>query len=469
MTTAINSPGGNGIDAVDLLPTDTICALATPAGRGGIGVIRISGPDAFAIIDALTARSPERSWRIRRGHSLHRAVIVDAGGDAIDDVLLAIFHGPKSYTGEDVVEISGHGGPVPIRQILLRLYDAGARAANPGEFTQRAFLNGKLDLAQAEAVADAIEADTDEAHRLARRQQSGRLSHAVEAIRDIVLGILARIEASIDFPEDVGELDVDLCRVETLAAIDRIQSLLATADAGILLREGIKVVLAGRPNVGKSSLMNALLRTDRAIVTPIPGTTRDVIEESANVRGIRVRFVDTAGVRESDDPVERIGVERTRASIDTADIALFVLDAVDGRTPIDEELMAALTEIPVVAVWNKADIAAAAAPPGTIAVSALTGWNIESLESAIVDAASRGTAGALENASAVVTHSRHRHALKVAAERLHDAVNTLDAALPADFVSIDVRGALVALGEITGATATDDIINEIFSRFCIGK
>jgi len=398
---------------------DTICALATPPGTGGIGVIRVSGPAAFAIVDRATWRpnhTPCAGWA---GYTLHRADIVHPTGEVIDGVLLAVFHAPRSYTGEDVVEISGHGGPVPLRQILARLMQCGARMARPGEFTQRAFLNGKLDLAQAEAVGDIIAARTEEAHRLARRQSEGRLSSAVKEIREIVLGVLARIEASIDFPEDVGELDTDACLSELASAERRVGVLLATADQGILYREGLKVVLAGRPNVGKSSLLNALLRADRAIVTPVPGTTRDVIEETLNLRGIPLRVVDTAGLRETEDEVEQIGVARTRASLADADIALLILDATAGETD------------------------------------------------ALAEMALGGRAADTEDT--FVTHARHKQALETAQARLTDARKTINAALPADFVSIDVRGVLDALGEITGETAGEDVISEIFARFCIGK
>ena len=451
---------------VDLVSADTICALATPPGRGGIGIIRISGPTAIDIVDALT----HRKWRHRRPRTLTRSVIVDTAGDPIDDVLIAVFHAPNSYTGDDVVEVHAHGGPIPLRRILAELYSLGARQAGPGEFTQRAFLNGKLDLAQAEAVADVIEADTVEAHRLALGQQSGRLSRTVEEIRDTILGVLARIEASIDFPEDVGELDVAVCRNEILSAQAIVDRLLATADTGILYREGIKVVLAGRPNVGKSSLMNAVLRTERAIVTPIPGTTRDLIEEGANIGGVRIRIVDTAGVRETTDAVEKIGVDRTRASIDTADLTIFVIDSTVGRTHEDVAILNGIPGKSVIEVWNKADIAGdAATPVNAIQVSALTGDGIENLEAAIVKTATQGQTVAIDSQGAVVTHSRHRHALRSARTHLDEGLATINQNLPADFISIDVRGALVALGEITGATATDDIINEIFSRFCIGK
>ena len=447
---------------------DTICALATPPGTGGIGVIRVSGPAAFAIVDRVSWRpnhTPCRGWA---GHTLHRADIVHPTGEVIDDVLLAIFHAPRSYTGEDVVEISAHGGPVPLRQILGRLLQCGARLARPGEFTQRAFLNGKMDLAQAEAVGDLIAAQTEQAYRLARRQTEGQLSRAVAEVRMIALGVLARIEASIDFPEDVGELDIDACLAELTQAERQLGELLATADGGILYREGLKVVLAGRPNVGKSSLLNALLRTNRAIVTPIPGTTRDVIEETLNLRGIPLRAVDTAGLRETTDEVERLGVERTRESLADADITLLILDASAGETPEDTVLREAWADRPHLIVWNKWDLKPGADLPAEgIVVSASTGWNLIALEDALVDLALGGSP--TESEGTVVTHARHKQALESASAHLTEAQQTLTALLPADFASIDVRGALDALGKITGETATEDIIEEIFSRFCIGK
>ena len=447
---------------------DTICALATPPGTGGLGVIRVSGPAAFAIVDRATWRpnhTPCAGWA---GYTLHRADIVHPTGEVIDSVLLAVFHAPRSYTGEDLVEISAHGGPVPLRQILGRLLQCGARVARPGEFTQRAFMNGKMDLAQAEAVGDIIAARTEQAHRLARRQSEGRLSVAVGEVREIALGVLARIEASIDFPEDVGELDTDACRSEIAQAERKVGALLANADQGILYREGLKVVLAGRPNVGKSSLLNALLRADRAIVTAVPGTTRDVIEETLNLRGIPLRAVDTAGLRETEDEVERIGVARTRASLADADIALLILDATSGETEEDTALRAELAGCPHIVVWNKWDLKPGEDPPAHgIVVSAMTGWNLFALEDALAEMALGGRSADTEDT--FVTHARHKQALESALARLMDAQKTLDAALPADFLSIDVRGVLSALGEITGETAGEDVISEIFARFCIGK
>ncbi len=455
--------------SISAQPDDTICALATPSGAGGIGVIRVSGLGAFAIADRVSVRRGQKKCVDYSGHTLHRAEITERDGEVIDDVLLAVFHAPRSYTGEDVVEISAHGGPVPLRRIIARLLESGARLARPGEFTQRAFLNGKMDLAQAEAVGDIIAAQTGAAHRLARRQSAGFLSRAVADMRSVVLGVLARIEASIDFPEDVGELDTELCQREIAEAQTRIETLLATADRGILLREGAKIVLAGRPNVGKSSLLNALLQTDRAIVTPVPGTTRDVIEETLNLRGIPVRLTDTAGLRETSDEVERIGVARTRDSLSDADLVVLILDATAGETPEDTALRTELAQHAPLIVWNKWDLLPLeqAFPAEGLPVSAAICWNIAPLEEALAERILGGAAPAADGAA--VTHARHKHALESARTRLHDARQTLEADLPADFVSIDIRGALEALGLITGETATEDILAEIFSKFCIGK
>lgn len=443
---------------------ETICALATPPGLGGLGVARVSGPSAFAVVDAATRGG--RPCASFAGHTLHRSRIKDAGGGVIDDVLVSVFHAPRSYTGEDVAEISGHGSPLLLGQVLARLLDCGARAARPGEFTERAFLNGKMDLAQAEAVGDLIAAQTAEAQRLARRQSEGRLSQAVQAIRSGVLGVLAQIEATIDFPEEVGDLDSAACEAALSNADHQIADLLATAGYGILVREGLSVVLAGRPNVGKSSLLNVLLRTDRAIVTPIPGTTRDVLEETVNLRGVPLRLSDTAGLRETTDEVERIGVARTRAGMDAADLILLVLDAEAGETAEDADLRRTLKNRPHLVVWNKWDVSAQSALPAVgVPVSALTGWNLDALEAALLQTALGGAAPE----SALVTHARHQQALSAASLQIDAARQSLAAALPADFASIDLRGALNTLGTITGETATEDVIAEIFSRFCIGK
>ena len=449
------------------MPDDeTICALATPPGTGGLGMIRVSGPSAFAVVDAATGGG--RPCASFAGHTLHRSRITEAGGSVIDDVLVSVFHAPRSYTGEDVAEISAHGNPLILGQILARLLAGGARPARPGEFTERAFLNGKMDLAQAEAVADLIAAQTAQAQVQARRQSEGKLSRAVQAIRHGVLGVLAQIEATIDFPEEVGELDAAACEVALTDAGRQIDDLLATADSGILVREGLSVVLAGRPNVGKSSLLNALLRTDRAIVTPIPGTTRDTLEETISLGGVALRLSDTAGLRETADEIERIGVARTHDSIGRAALVLLVLDAEIGETPEDADLRRALGNRPHLLVWNKWDRAVQAAPPPEgVAVSALTGWNLDALEAALFQTVLGGAISPAE--STLVTHARHKQALQASAEQIDAARQSLASGLPADFASIDLRGALSALGMITGETATEDVIAEIFSRFCIGK
>lgn len=446
---------------------DTICAQATPPGSGGVGILRISGDAAFVVADAVLRHN--KPCRLHAGHTLHRASVIDpATVEPIDDVLVAVFHAPRSYTGNDVVEISCHGGPIPMRRTLQALLAAGARMAEPGEFTFRAYMNGKLDLAQAEAVGDIIAARTDEAHHAAQSQHRGVLSNALLAIRDIFLGVLARIEASIDFSDDVGDLDFDICRAELARADAAITHLLDSAARGMLYRDGASVVLLGRPNVGKSSLMNALLRTQRAIVTPIPGTTRDAIEETLVVKGIPMRLIDTAGLRETSDIVEQLGVARSHAAARDADVALIVIDAANPFTAGDARAIESAHERVRLVVANKIDAAPnRAAPQGSIGVSALTGEGIEALEEAIADRLLAGSAPAIDEA--VVTKARHKEALLGARSSVANAMATIDAAMPPDFLAIDVRGAIDAIEQITGATSADDVINEIFSRFCIGK
>jgi len=433
-------------------------------------VIRISGSDAISICGRVLKMASGRALKNCPVQSVRRAEAIDFSGNIIDDVLVTVFRAPRSYTGDDIVEISAHGGPVTLRRILTTLFGAGAHAAQPGEFTLRAFLKGKLDLAQAEAVADLIGAETETAARLALRQQAGALSRRVLVIREIILGVLALVEASIDFPEDVGELDTVYCFGELSKAHKTIEHVLKTADAGILYRDGAKIVLAGRPNVGKSSLMNALLRVGRAIVTPIPGTTRDVLEESFNLRGIPVRAVDTAGIRETTDEVELIGVQRSHEAIQNADLVILVLDSTDGWTQEDRDVLKAIGFKPHLVLWNKADLAIPReTASGELVVSAETGLHLDQLEEKLADLLTHGEVLAEDAEDVVVTHVRHREALKAAARALEQSLESLASGLPTDFVSIDVHGALFALGEITGITTGEDIISEIFARFCIGK
>jgi len=458
---------------------DTIAAIATPPGEGGIGIVRVSGPRALAIADRLFA-SGSRAPSHLASHTIRYGKIRDtATGERVDDALLLLFRAPRSYTGEDVVEFSCHGGPAILRRVLGLALREGARLAEPGEFTLRAYLNGRMDLAQAEAVCDQVRARTDAARRLALSQREGVLSREVGRLRQEVVGAMAAVEASIDFSDEVGDLDYPALEARLRRIRGEVEALEATSQAGRVFREGVRVAIVGRPNVGKSSLLNALLREERAIVTPVPGTTRDLIEEAASIRGIPVRAIDTAGIRQTCDPVEQIGVARARAALERADVALVVLDAVEGWTAGDAEAAAAAAGRQAVWALNKRDLAeesalaariaeardrAGGAP--VVAVSALTGEGLDSLEEALAAAALHG---ALPEAAAVVTNVRHAEALRRAAASLQEAEATTLQALPPDLITVDLRGALDALGEITGETASDEVIHRIFRDFCIGK
>jgi tRNA modification GTPase len=441
---------------------DTIAAIATAAGEAGIGVVRLSGPDSLAIGRALF-RPSARDCAFE-SHRLYHGRIVD-GAETVDEVLLAYMKGPRSYTAEDVVEVHGHGGTLPLERILHLALAHGARLANPGEFTLRAFLNGRLDLTRAEAVADVIQARSDASLRLAVNQLSGRLASAIDGVRRRILGVMTQLEANIDFSED----DVPPAASAALAnelspALDDLCRLLRAADEGILYRRGARVAIAGQPNAGKSSLLNALLRTSRAIVTPIAGTTRDTIEESINLAGLPVVLVDTAGITETADPVEAIGVGRSRQAIAEADLVLFVYDAALGWQPEDEELLAGAAGKPTLLAANKCDLVSGA-PACGLPVSAITGDGLTELE--------RELRGRLAPASSVddilVNNLRHKTLLEDAAGHVRDAIDSLRQERAADFVSIDLRAGLAALGAITGDEVSETLLDEIFSRFCIGK
>jgi tRNA modification GTPase len=470
---------------------DTIAAIATPPGAGGIGIVRVSGPEAFSVGMALfrPATSSGANDEPPSSHLLTYGHVFDPdSGEVVDEVLAAFMRAPRTYTREDVVEINAHGGPLVLRRILELVLAAGARSARPGEMTLRAFLNGRLDLAQAEAVMALINAETDSGRRLALLQFQGALSERVRAARDDAMAALVRIEASIDFPEeevppaDPAELDALMQR-----ALEEVDRLLAGADRGRVLREGLRVALVGRPNVGKSSLLNALLGTERAIVTPVAGTTRDTIEERATLGGVGLHLVDTAGLSPTEDPVERIGVERSRAAARAADLLLLVVDASQPLGDLDlraaaelhalreEECAAEVSERPVVLVLNKSDLPAMVSvaeasllwPGAPMAhTSALAPDGTHDLEERIVALA---LGGSVQPSDALVSAARHRDALRRAREHVVAARATLADGLPLDFVSIDLRSALEALGTITGETATADLLDAIFAEFCIGK
>jgi tRNA modification GTPase len=501
------------------MQNDTIAAIATPPGIGGLGVIRVSGPGAFATVLPLLRQVGGRS-DLPQSHLLTYGHIVDpATGEIFDEVLVAFMRAPRTYTREDVAEIQGHGGPLVLQRVLQLILAQGVRLARPGEFTMRAFLNGRLDLAQAEAVMDLIHAQTEAGLRLALQQFRGRVSEQVQDARHNIQGAVARIEASIDFPEE----DVPIPRPEelrplVLAAQQQVDALLAGSEQGRLYRQGLRTAIIGRPNVGKSSLLNALLRSERAIVTPIAGTTRDTVEEVANLRGIPLHLIDTAGITPTDDPIEQMGVQRSRAAAESADVVLLVFDGAEKLTEQDylvsRELQAmgfgvgepastvearhvgarggvgeggvgpcgcpggagTLARRPVIMVVNKVDRLLAleldqvrSLWPGAplVRTSTLTGSGLSDLEETIAELVLAGKA--LQRDSVLVTSARHQDALRRAAQHLQASLATLEQGLPLDFVSIDLRAAFDALGEVTGEAVSEDLLDRIFSEFCIGK
>ena len=498
---------------------DTIAAIATPVGSGGVAVIRVSGPQALAIADRLF-RTPELEpldpplvarpgkqllygWLVdpdaepkpgstrgtgilgrgtgmlARGSALNgRGAGASAGAWVIDEAVMLVFRAPHSYTTEDVVEFQCHASIAGVQKILMRCLAEGARLAAPGEFTKRAFLGGRIDLAQAEAICDVTSAKTEKSLQVAISQLEGQLSDITRRIRDQVKQVLAQLEASIDFPDEIDEVAPG----ELSRAIGRIRGdlddLLATATHGKLLREGVSLAIVGRPNVGKSRLLNALLRSDRAIVTDIPGTTRDVIEETLAIRGACFRVIDTAGIRmDAADQVEAIGIERSRHALTTADLRLVVLDGSQPLTGADREVLDAAAVMPSLIVLNKIDAvedlrgAIAAVRPDAhglpiVAVSAKFGQGLEDLEQAVLELA---LGGEVSTVSGVAINARHEAALRSADESLERAMETAGQAMPADFVAIDLKAAVAALGEITGEDLTEEVIDHIFANFCVGK
>ena len=445
---------------------DTIAAIATPLGEGGIGVIRLSGPEAKAVGERLVGR-PLLSRRL-----LYGRVRDPSNGDTVEEVMVVLMQRPHTYTREDVVEISCHGGPVPLQEVLQLCLREGARLANPGEFTLRAFLNGRIDLAQAEAVLDIVKTKTAAGLRLAIQGLGGRLSGSIRDIRTQGMSVLAYLTARIDFPEDEVEKQEEFDPLFTLQQVqDSLGKLLATADAGIVYRLGVRTAIVGRPNVGKSSLLNRLLGEERAIVTPVPGTTRDTVEETANLGGIPFVLVDTAGLRESKEMVEGLGIERSHRALQQADLALLVVDASEPLTPTDRVILAEVGERTTLLVANKSDLPRkadlASLQWSPVFVSALTGEGISELQQRMVEPVLKGQV--VSSDEAVVTNPRHKAALEVAQRHLEGAAQSLTQGLPDDFVTIDLHAALNALGEITGETVTEELLDQIFSRFCIGK
>jgi len=469
---------------------DTICAIATPAGEGGIGIVRLSGPQALVVASQVVRLRSGAPLTSVPSHTLHLADLVIPTSDKreearvvhkrppvsglLDEALVVYMKAPRSFTAEDVVEIQSHGGALVLEMVCKVCIESGARMAEPGEFTKRAFLNGRLDLSQAEAVLDTIRATSSAGLNVAQRQLRGDLAREVEQARTSLLMVLAHVEAGIDFvDEDISFLQRDeLVRIvkEACAVVRKLE---ATAQDGRILREGARVVILGRANVGKSSLLNRFLREERAIVTAIPGTTRDVIEESIDLDGVRIRLVDTAGVRETEDIVEQEGIKRTRAAQDEADLLLVVVDGSVPLTSDDRELLSAVRDRKHVVLLNKADLADMAETDAALAghllyvISAKTGLGVEMVKSALRAQLMSGGFEATEGV--MVTNVRHRDALRRAGESLGQALESVQCGMAGELVSIDVRAAADALGEITGAITTDEILGRIFSEFCIGK
>lgn len=457
---------------------DTIAAISTPLGEGGIGIVRVSGPDAFAIASRLF-RDPSggrprmlKPWGIRYG------VVVDAEtGEEIDEALAGAMPGPHSFTREDVVEFSCHGGAGVLSRVLEAVLRCGARLAEPGEFTKRAFLSGRIDLAQAEAVIDVIRARTDSARRLALANLRGGLSAKVNVVRDDTMRLLAEIEAAVDFPED----DIDTLSMSTVASVSleiagRLRESAAAARRGRVYRDGVKVVIAGRANVGKSSLLNAVLGHSRAIVTDVPGTTRDAIEDWTSIDGVPVGLVDTAGLRQTKDLVERLGVERAERYMDEADLVILVIDASSPVTSEDVALLGRMEGKDGIVVLNKCDLPVRADEmevrrrAGNIPVlriSALDGTGVDVLGKTIASLAVTGVAGASEGS--LMANARQQEALERAASALEEAARGVEGGVPPDLAAIDVREALFWLDQITGRSASEDLLDRIFSEFCIGK
>jgi tRNA modification GTPase len=466
---------------------DTIAAIATPLGEGGLAVVRLSGPQALAVADQCFVPVGKSSLKPSEApsHTVQYGRI-ERRGQPVDEVLAAILRAPRTFTREDVVEISCHGGLLPAKLVLDVLLENGARLAEPGEFTKRAFLNGRIDLAQAEAVADLIHSRTELALAAAHEQLAGKLSQRINQLRDDLVKTLAHVEAHIDFPdEDIAPDTKEQLLKRLQTGVEFMDELLRTAHEGQILRRGIRTAIIGRPNAGKSSLLNQLLGHDRAIVSTIPGTTRDTIEETANIRGVPVVFIDTAGLREAGDEIEAEGIRRSRESLAKAELILHVLDASEPLTEGDRKYLAEFEGKKRILVLNKTDLprrlvmcsgtlASAGDLSGkpqfaatTIEVSCLTGAGLEALKDAIKQSVWSGEIKA--EMLQVMINSRHQEALKRAREAIGRAAGALREDLSLELVALDLRVGVDAVGEIVGKTSTEDLLDSIFSQFCIGK
>ena len=457
---------------------DTIAAISTAPGEGAIGIVRISGDLAISIASSIY-QCGTKQLEEQKTHTIHYGHIIDSkSGEVYDEVMVSVLRAPKTFTREDIVEINCHGGIVAINRVLQLVLRMGARLAEPGEFTKRAFLNGRIDLSQAEAVMDLIRAKTDKSMQLAMRQLDGQLSNLIQNLRQEILNTLAQVEVNIDYPEydDVEEMTLQLLREKTQQVLQGIRALLNTASQGKILRDGLKTAIVGRPNVGKSSLLNVLLREEKAIVTDIAGTTRDTIEEYVNVRGVPLQLIDTAGIRETDDVVEKIGVERSRKALKEADFVLLLLNQSETLQEEDIRLLETTKGMKRIILFNKTDlpsklstedIAPYAQEEEIVTTSMLNKEGIDQLEEKIAGYFFQGQMN--ERDATYLSNTRHIALLEKAEQALVEVQNGIEMEMPVDLIQIDFTRAWDLLGEITGDSVQDELLTQLFSQFCLGK
>ncbi len=457
---------------------DTIAAISTPPGEGGIGIVRLSGDEALEIAEKVYKQGNKR-LSDQPSHTIHYGNLFNPKTDEkIDEVMVTIMKAPKTYTREDIVEINTHGGVLVTNKVLQTVLAAGARLAEPGEFTKRAFLNGRIDLSQAEAVMDVIRAKTDSAMHNAISQLDGNLSNLISSIRQEILNTLAQVEVNIDYPEydDVEELTSNLMQEKAADVKAQVERILETAQQGKILRDGLATAIIGRPNVGKSSLLNAFARQEKAIVTNIAGTTRDVIEEFVNVKGVPLKLIDTAGIRETEDLVEKIGVTRSKKAIEEAELVLLVFDQSEKLTEEDFEMMRLTENKERIIILNKMDLEQKldveqlfnkVDPQSIISVSVAENNGIEDVEKRIVNLFFEGKTG--EKDATYISNIRHISLLEQSIDALDEVINGIEFGMPVDLVQIDLTRAWDALGEVTGESVQDELITQLFSQFCLGK
>ena len=454
---------------------DTIAAISTAIGEGGIAIVRLSGDRAKEIVDNIFEGKNGKKINDMKTYTMRYGHIIDEKSNHIDEVIVSFMKGPRSFTGEDTVEINCHGGVVATNKVLECVIKQGARVAEPGEFTKRAFLNGRIDLSQAEAVIDIITSKTELSMKSALMQSEGIISKEIKLLRDDLISIIAHIEATVDYPEDdLEEVTADGALRDLAIIKEKVKNLIDTAEEGKILREGLSTVIVGKPNVGKSSLLNALIKENRAIVTDIPGTTRDVIEEYINISGVPIKIIDTAGIRETEDVVEKIGVERSRARINEADLIILMLDSNSGLCEEDKEIINQIRDKKYMILLNKSDLDSKLTKEdlkylnckNIFSISAKTGYGVDEVKKSIKELFFKGE---ISTNNVIITNTRHKEALIRAYESVVSAIDTLKNTFAIDLASIDVRNAWTFLGEITGDSLEENIIDKIFKDFCLGK